>query len=63
MNLLAIGIFVGMLAGVLIGYAYDYWKVSKIVDLTILSYRVDEEKRKEERLKQYIDDMKGGEEE
>ena len=61
MNLLVIGIFGGMLAGVLIGYAYDYCKVSKIVELTILKYRVDEEKRKMERLQQYIDDMKGGE--
>lgn len=60
MNLFVIGLFIGALAGVLVGSAYDYWRLSKIIDLTILSYRVDEEKRKEERLQQYVDDMKGG---
>ena len=61
MNLLVIGLFIGALAGMLIGSAYDHWRVSNIVELTILKYRVDEEKRKTERLKQYIDDMEGGE--
>jgi hypothetical protein len=62
MNLFVIGLFIGALAGVLVGSAYDHWRVSNIVETTILSYRVDEEERKKERLQQYIDDMKGGEE-
>lgn len=61
MNLFVIGLFIGALAGVLVGSAYDHWRVSNIVELTILSYRADEEKRKKERLQQYIDYMKGGE--
>lgn len=60
MNLFVIGLCVGALMGVLIGSAYDHWRVSKIVEYTILSYRVKEEERKKERLQKYIDDMKGG---
>lgn len=61
MNLFVIGLFIGALVGVLVGSAYGHWRVSNIVELTILSYRADEEKRKKERLQQYIDYMKGGE--
>ena len=59
MNLLIIGLGVGLLLGVLLGAAY----VERIVDIAILRYRVDEEKRKLERLKQYLNDMEDGGEE
>ena len=61
MNLLIIGLGVGLLTGLLIGAAYDHWRVSKIVELTILSYRVEEEKDRAERLRKLIDETEEGE--
>ena len=61
MNLLVIGLGVGLLTGLLLGTAYDHWRVSKIVDLTILSYRVEKEKDRVERLRKFIDETGEGE--
>ena len=57
MNLLIIGLGVGLLRGLLLGMAYNHWMVSKIVELAILSYRVEEEKDRAERLQKFIDEM------
>jgi hypothetical protein len=40
----------------LIGSAYDHWRVASIVDNAILKYRVEEEKRKAERLKKFLNE-------
>lgn len=56
MNLLFIGLGVGLLTGLLLGMAYDHWRVARIVDNAILEYRVEEEKRKVERLKNFLNE-------
>lgn len=61
MNLLVIGLGVGLLTGLLLGMAYDHWRVSKIVELAILSYRVEEEEDRVERLRKFIDETGEGE--
>ena len=61
MNLFVIGLGVGLLTGSLFGTAYDHWRVSKIVELTILSYRIKEEKDRAERLRKFIDETGEGE--
>lgn len=52
MNLLIIGLGVGLLTGLLLGH----WRVARIVDNAILEYRVEEEKRKVERLKKFLNE-------
>lgn len=52
MNLLIIGLGVGLLTGLLLGH----WRVASIVDNAILKYRVEEEKRKVERLKKFLNE-------
>ena len=51
---LYIGIAIGALTGYLAGAAYDHWRVARIVDKAILKYRVEEEERKVERLKKFL---------
>jgi hypothetical protein len=58
MDLLALGALIGMLVGVIVGGMYDHWRVNKIVDYTILSYKVEEQKRRTEMLQKF--DEKGG---
>lgn len=53
---LYIGIAIGALVGFLVGNAYDHWKVERIVDNAILKYRVENEKRKVERLKKFLNE-------
>jgi hypothetical protein len=53
---LYIGIAIGALVGLLVGNAYDHWKVKRIVDIAILKYRIEEEKRKVERLKKFLNE-------
>lgn len=60
--MLVLGILIGMLVGFAAGATYDHWKVERIVDTTILKYRVDEQERRTERLKRFIAE-EGGEEE
>ena len=60
---LYLGIAIGTLVGFLVGSAYDHWRVARIVDNAILKYRVEEEKRKLERLQQCLNDMEDGGEE
>ena len=62
MNLLFIGALVGLLIGTLIGAAYDFWRVSRIVEHTVLEYRVKEEEDRKKRLQKFIDETGGGEE-
>lgn len=52
MNLLIIGLGVGLLIGLLLGKAYVHWRV----DNAILEYRVEEKKRKVERLKKFLNE-------
>ena len=61
MDSFVLGLLIGILAGIIMGCMYDYWKVQKIVDYAILSYREDEAKKKKERLQKFIDDQGGGE--
>ena len=60
MDLLALGCLIGMLVGFIVGGMYDHWRVNKIVDYTILSYKVEEQKRRKEMLQKFIDE-EGGE--
>jgi hypothetical protein len=53
---LYIGIAIGALTGFLAGSAYDHWRVASIVDNAILKYRVEEEKRKVERFKKFLNE-------
>jgi hypothetical protein len=57
MDSFVLGLLIGILAGILVGCMYDHWKVQKIVDYAILSYRIDEAKKKKERLQKFIDDQ------
>ena len=60
MNLLVIGLAIGALSGMIVGSAYDHWRVSRIVEHTILEYRIKEAEDRKERLQRFIDEQKGG---
>jgi hypothetical protein len=53
---LCIGIAIGAVTGFLVGSAYNHWRVARIVDNAILKYRIEEEKRKVERLKEFLNE-------
>ena len=59
MDSFVLGLLIGILAGILVGCIYDHWEVQNIVDYAILSYRIDELKRKNEMLQKFIDDQGG----
>jgi hypothetical protein len=61
MDLLVLGFLIGVLVGFIAGGMYDHWKVERIVDTTILKYRVDEQKRRTEMLRKFIDEEDGEE--
>jgi len=60
MNELVLGVAFGMLIGMVVGTMYSYWNIKKIVDYTILKYKCEEQRRRNEALKEFLDE-KGGE--
>lgn len=54
---LYIGLGIGLVVGGIAGTVYDCWKVSKIVEYTILRYRVKEEEDRADRLRKFCQDL------
>ena len=60
MNLFIAGFCVGILTCMIVVSAYDHWRISRIVEHTILTYRAKEAEDRKERLQKFIDEMGGG---
>lgn len=61
MNELVLGVAFGMLTGMVTGKIYCFCNMKKIVEYTILKYKLEEQRRRNEALKEFLDE-KGGEE-
>lgn len=56
MNELVLGVTFGMLTGMVVGTIYSFCNIKNIVDYTILKHKCEEQRRRNEALKEFLDE-------